>query len=100
MHYSICKTILLRVELLFFPIKKLILEVDSPYEHYFKDVEIVVTLVIEGGKYAISRSLVPSGLACSLDLLILEYHSHKVAKGTVLVGIDEVMNWILAGNNC
>jgi hypothetical protein len=88
------------VELLFFPIKKLILEVDSTYEHYFKDVEIVVTLVIEGGKYAIPRSLVPSGLACSLDLLILEYHSLKVAKGTVLVGIDEVMNWILEGNNC
>lgn len=65
-----------------------------------KNVEIVVKMDIEGGEYDVLRSLIPSGLACSINLLIIEYHSHKLAEGTVPTGINEVMNWILEGNNC
>ena len=65
-----------------------------------KNVEIVVKMDIEGGEYDVLRSLIPSGLACSINLLLIEYHSHKLAKGTVPTGIDEIMNWILEGNNC
>ena len=65
-----------------------------------KNVESVVKMDIEGGEYDVLRSLVPSGLACSINLLLIEYHSHKLAKGTVPTGINEVMNWILEGNNC
>jgi len=65
-----------------------------------KNTELVVKMDIEGGEYDVLRSIVPSGLACAIDLLIIEYHDHKLRKGTVPKGINDVFEWILSGNKC
>lgn len=64
------------------------------------DTELVVKMDIEGGEYNVLRSIIPSGLACSINLLIIEYHDHKLRKGTVPTGINNVAEWLLSGNKC
>jgi len=65
-----------------------------------KNTELVVKMDIEGGEYDVLRSIIPSGLVCSINLLIIEYHDHKLRKGTVPMGINGVTEWILTGKKC
>lgn len=65
-----------------------------------KSTELVVKMDIEGGEYDVLRSIIPSGLACSINVLIIEYHDHKLRKGTVPVGINDVSEWLLSGDRC
>jgi len=65
-----------------------------------RDVELVVKMDIEGGEYDVLRSIVPSGAACSMDVLIIEWHAHKLKKGAVPSGINDAFEWILQGNLC
>ena len=65
-----------------------------------KNTELVVKMDIEGGEYDVLRSIIPSGLACSIKVLIIEYHDHKLRRGTVPAGINTVFEWILNGDRC
>ena len=62
--------------------------------------ELVVKMDIEGGEYDVLRSMIPSGLVCSINVLIIEYHDHKLRKGAVPAGINGVIEWILGGERC
>eukprot|EP00959_Pyramimonas_sp_CCMP1952_P422134 8843205-Pyramimonas_sp.AAC.1 len=42
-------------------------------------VQIVAKMDIEGGEYQLLRSLISSGVACRLDVLVIEWHGHKIA---------------------
>lgn len=64
-----------------------------------KNTELVVKMDIEGGEYDVLRSVIPSGLACSINVLIIEYHS-KLRKGTVPIGANDVIEWMLKGDKC
>jgi len=62
--------------------------------------EIVVKMDIEGGEYEVLRSAISSGRACRIDVLIIEFHSHKLRKGSIPDGANAVLEWILKGKNC
>jgi len=65
-----------------------------------KSIEIVVKMDIEGGEYDVFRSIIPSGVACRIKLLIVEYHWHKLRKGSIPSGVNEVIEWMLKENRC
>jgi len=65
-----------------------------------KSIELVVKMDIEGGEYDVFRSIIPSGVACRINLLIVEYHWHKLIKGSIPSGVNEVIEWMLKGNRC
>jgi len=62
--------------------------------------EVVVKMDVEGSEYDILRSLIPSGIACRIDTLIIEYHFRKLVKGSIPAGVNEVFEWLLNGLNC
>lgn len=62
--------------------------------------EIVIKMDIEGGEYDVLRTLILSGVACNLKVLIIEYHLHKLQEGTVPEGANEVIEWMLKSNRC
>ncbi|CAL6339321.1 unnamed protein product [Bathycoccus prasinos] len=63
-------------------------------------VDTVVKMDIEGGEYEVLRSVISSGWACRIDLLIIEFHSHKLRKGNIPEGANAVLEWIMKGNKC
>ena len=65
-----------------------------------KGIETVVKMDIEGGEYEVLRSAISSGKACTIDVLIIEFHSHKLRKGSIPDGANAVLEWILKGKNC
>ena len=64
------------------------------------NIELVVKMDIEGGEYDILRSLISSGIACTIKILIIEYHAHKLRKGAVPAGINDALEWILESRSC
>ena len=63
-------------------------------------VEVVVKMDIEGAEYDVLRSLFSTGMACRIDVLMIEFHLHKLKKAQVPAGANEVIEWILKGNKC
>ena len=63
-------------------------------------VELVVKMDIEGSEYDVLRSLISTGIACKMNILIVEYHAHKLRKGTVPKGVNEAIEWILESKKC
>ena len=57
---------------------------------------------IEGGEYAVLRSLLASGVLCRLSVLMLEWHGHKVPKRdrTWPDGVEKIVDWLIASPKC
>lgn len=65
-----------------------------------RGVETVVKMDIEGGEYEVLRSAIASGWACRMDVLIIEFHSHKLRQGSIPDGSNSVLEWVLKGDKC
>lgn len=65
-----------------------------------KGAETVVKMDIEGGEYEVLRSSISSGWACRIDVLIIEFHSHKLRRGNIPDGVNAALEWILKGSKC
>ena len=55
---------------------------------------------IEGGEYEVLRSVISSGWACRITVLIIEFHSHKLRQGSIPKGVNSALEWILEGGKC
>lgn len=64
------------------------------------NVEVVVKMDIEGGEYELLRSLISSGLACRINVLLIEFHGHKLPKNTIPNGTNMVLEWLLRSDSC
>ena len=46
------------------------------------------------------RSLITSGAACLLDVLVIEWHGHKVVEKDWPVGVEASLKWLLESEEC
>ena len=65
-----------------------------------KNVQVVAKVDIEGGEYHLLRSLLISGVACRLDVLVIEWHSHKITDKDWPKNVEDSIKWLLEGKQC
>ena len=69
-------------------------------ESLAKGTYVVAKIDIEGAEYQLLRSLIVSGKACLLDVLVIEWHGHKVIKKDWPAAVESSLKWLLESEEC
>lgn len=65
-----------------------------------KGTQVVAKIDIEGAEYQLLRSLIISGVACLLDVLIIEWHGHKISDRDWPTDVEKSLKWLLESSEC